>query len=133
MVYSIYYMFFDFVVIRFIFYIFGFVFFMNWFLVSLNMFGTIIGWECLGLFSFFLISYWFYRYNTLKCGFRAMFIGKLGDMIFMLAFGLVLMDLISTSYFCMLFIVDFLDFLNFFVILIFFVAFSKSTQFGLHV
>lgn len=86
-------MFFDLFFVRFYFYLFFFVLFMNWFVLGATMFTTMIGWEFLGLFSFFLISYWFYRMNTLKCAFRAVLIGKFGDFFFMLAFCFILFDL----------------------------------------
>jgi len=57
--------------------------FMNWFCCANNMFTTFFGWECLGLFSFFLISYWFVRFNTIKCAFRSLLVGKCGDVSFL--------------------------------------------------
>lgn len=93
-----------------------------------------MNWEFIGLFSFFLISYFWFRYTALKSGFKAFFIGKCGDLALFTAFILVYKHfsflLISFQYINHL--LDYYFILNL-IVLITMCAFTKSTQFGLHI
>lgn len=66
-----------------------FVLFMNIFLLSVDFLTAYINWEFIGLFSFFLISYFWFRYFAFKCGFKSFFIGKLGDIMLFIAFIII--------------------------------------------
>jgi len=132
--YAFYYLFFDVFVLRFFVFFFVFVLFMNFFLCSLDFVTCFICWEFLGLFSFFLISFWFYRFICLKFGFKAFFIGKFGDLCFLFSFCYLFLNVFCLFgfYFFLLFFLDF-----FFCVFFFFgfciCCFSKSSQFGLHI
>ena len=132
--YAFYYMFFDVSLNRFAYYLFFFVLSMNWFLFSLDLMTCFIGWELLGYFSFLLISYWFYRQNTIKCAFQAFVIGRLGDFFLMSAAIIIVRDCagILDIFFINMILYDFSINL-FIVIFIFICASTKTTQFGLHI
>lgn len=83
--YAIFYMFFDIFVVRFYFILTVFVFIMNLFLLCYDFLSAYIFWEFLGLFSFFLISFFWYRFYALKSGFKAFLMGKIGDLLFFFA------------------------------------------------
>ena len=70
---------------RFYFILTIFVFVMNLFLLCYDFLSAYIFWEFLGLFSFFLISFFWYRFYALKSGFKAFLIGKIGDLFFFFA------------------------------------------------
>lgn len=132
--YALYYLFFDINLVRFIIVLSMFVLWMNCFLVSFDFITAYINWEFIGLFSFFLISYFWFRYFALKCGFKAFFIGKIGDVFLFLAiiysfkhFPFLLM---SFTYINNLY--DFY-YVSLFITCITLCAFTKSTQFGLHI
>jgi NADH-quinone oxidoreductase subunit L len=111
-----------------------FVCFMNWFILSWDFLTAFIGWEFLGLFSFFLISYYWYRYVCLKFGFKAFLLGKCGDLFFLFSFCLCFSNFMCylCFYFICFFVLDFSFLLLCFFCLLF-CALSKSTQFGLHI
>lgn len=132
--YAIYYLFFDALLTKFIMILTMFVLFMNLFLLSLDFLTAYIAWEFIGLFSFFLISYFWFRYYALKCGFKAFFIGKLGDLSLFLAFISIYKHsnflVISFSYINQIYDYYFITNIILFIILC---SFTKSTQFGLHI
>jgi len=69
----------------------------------------------------------------MKCGFKSMIIGKFGDFFFMVFIAWCFRDLASLSFY---FLVNFvLDCVSLFSLswCVLFSAFSKSTQFGLHI
>lgn len=132
--YAIYYLFFDINLVRFITILSMFVLWMNCFLLAFDFLTAYINWEFIGLFSFFLISYFWFRYFALKCGFKAFFIGKLGDLSLFLGFITFFKHF---PFLCMSFIYintlyDYY-FISIFIVLITLCAFTKSTQFGLHI
>lgn len=130
--YSFYYMFFDLFILRFCCFLFFFVLFMNWLVCSYGLFDIYVGWEFLGLFSFLLISYWFYRLNTVKCSFRALLISKLGDFCYLISYLLfVHYNVNFTIITSFRFMSD--KILWHCVFLLLCCSFSKSTQFGLHI
>ena len=63
-----------------------FVILINWFVFSMillvlanNLFTLFLGWESIGLSSFFLINFWSTRRGTLKSSFKAFFFNKISD------------------------------------------------------
>jgi len=53
------------------------------YLASVNLFFLFIGWELMGLCSFFLICTFFYRYKSKIGGFKALYLNLFGDIIFL--------------------------------------------------
>lgn len=58
----------------------------NWFMFSMiilvlanNLFTLFLGWESIGLSSFFLINFWSTRRGTVKSSFKAFFFNKISD------------------------------------------------------
>ncbi len=58
----------------------------NWFMLSMiilvlgnNLFTLFLGWESIGLSSFFLINFWSTRRGTIKSSFKAFFFNKISD------------------------------------------------------
>lgn len=132
--YALYYLFFDINIIRFISILSMFVLWMNCFLLSFDFITAYINWEFIGLFSFFLISYFWFRHFALKCGFKAFFIGKLGDLSLFLAFIYIFKHMpflfLSFNYINALY--DYY-YISLVILMITLCAFTKSTQFGLHI
>jgi len=108
---------------------------MNFFIVSYDFCTSFIGWEFIGLFSFFLISYFWYRFYALKFGFKAFLLGKFGDLFFCFFFVMIfkLNGFFVVCFFYLNFFV--FDFYFIFLVLLFLLlcACSKSSQFGLHI
>lgn len=132
--YAFYYMFFDGTLIRFFVIVFLFVYFMCFFLISSDFLTAYINWECIGLFSFFLISFFWYRHYALKAGFKAFSFAKIGDCLLLLSF-VILLKTVGVPIIIFLHVVFFFDINNVFYGALFLLlcSFSKSTQFGLHV
>lgn len=64
----------------------------NWFMFSMmflvlsnNLFTLFLGWESIGLSSFFLINFWQTRRGTIKSSFKALFFNKISDVFLFLA------------------------------------------------
>lgn len=73
-----------------------FILLINWFIFSMiflllsnNLFSIFLGWESIGLSSFFLINFWSTRRGTVKSSFKAFFFNKISD-IFLLLFIVLL-------------------------------------------
>lgn len=131
--YSMYYMFNDLHILKFIIILFWFVSSMLFFILSNEILTTFIGWELIGLLSFFLISYFWFRIIATKYAYKAFYIGKIGDILL-----LMFITINIKFYGCLIFISLFdlqSDFLIITYILPFLLiaAFTKSTQFFLHV
>lgn len=63
----------------------------NWFMFSMifltlsnNLFSLFLGWESIGLSSFFLINFWNTRRGTIKSSFKAFFFNKISDVFLFL-------------------------------------------------
>lgn len=63
----------------------------NWFMFSMiilvlgnNLFTLFLGWESIGLSSFFLINFWSTRRGTIKSSFKAFFFNKISDVFLFL-------------------------------------------------
>jgi NADH:ubiquinone oxidoreductase subunit 5 (subunit L)/multisubunit Na+/H+ antiporter MnhA subunit len=112
---------------------------------SSNFVMLFLGWELIGLTSFFLINFWVTRVATLKAAFKAYVFNKFSD--FFLFFAIILiynviydLDIITfnlnihlySNYFLNFFFfkVNFIELLSFFILLC---AFIKSAQIGPHI
>ncbi len=67
----------------------------NWFIFSMiilvlsnNLFTLFLGWESIGLSSFFLINFWSTRRGTVKSSFKAFFFNKISD-VFLFSFLII--------------------------------------------
>ena len=132
---AFYYMYFDLYIIKFLTYLLIFVLFMNIFLITFDLLFCFICWECIGLLSFFLITYFWFRIITVKAGYKAFFIGKLGDFIMVLfisILGSMICDLCTSVVLLNFFLMDYISTIKILNFLLFTTA-TKSTQFGLHV
>ena len=132
--YAMYYLFFDHLIVRFIIILTIFVTWMNMFLISFDFLTAYVAWEFIGLFSFFLISYFWFRFYALKCGFKAFFIGKLGDLSLFIAFILLYKhtSFLLLSFFYINTLHDYY-FITYLILTVVLCASTKSTQFGLHI
>lgn len=72
--------------LRFFMYLNFFVFFMYLFLAAENLVIMFFGWEGIGLCSFLLITFWDTRISAVKSAMKAVFINKIGDLAYILAF-----------------------------------------------
>jgi NADH-quinone oxidoreductase subunit L len=116
------------------------------FLVSSgNLIMFFLGWELIGLTSFFLINFWSTRVATLKCALKAYSFNKLSDCFLLLAFILLFAGLnttdiptiLTTSYLYNSYEVSILVFKCSYIecvgILLLGSAFIKSAQLGAHI
>lgn len=69
---------------RFLIFILMFVFSMVFLVCSGNLIMMFLGWEMIGLTSFFLINFWVTRIGTLKSAFKAFTLNKISDFFFLL-------------------------------------------------
>nr|YP_004841737.1 NADH dehydrogenase subunit 5 [Ichthyophthirius multifiliis]AEL89279.1 NADH dehydrogenase subunit 5 [Ichthyophthirius multifiliis] len=67
---------------------------MNFLVTSSNFISLILGWELIGLTSFFLINFWINRVGTFKAAFKAYSFNKLSDFFLLLA----VIFIFNTSY-----------------------------------
>lgn len=126
--------------------------FINLFMMSMcilviggNLFVLFLGWELIGLTSFFLINFWSTKISTLKAAFKAFLFNKVSD-LGVLIFIMLNVLLIGETNILVLnasfsnFIdyninlvglqVSYVEFMSFFLMLS---AFIKSAQFGFHI
>ncbi len=73
----------------------NFILLINWFICSMiilvmasNFFTLYLGWELIGLTSFYLINFWYNRFGTFKSSFKAWFFNKISD-VFLLLFLII--------------------------------------------
>jgi NADH:ubiquinone oxidoreductase subunit 5 (subunit L)/multisubunit Na+/H+ antiporter MnhA subunit len=126
--------------------------FINLFMMSMcilvlggNLFVLFLGWELIGLTSFFLINFWSTKISTLKAAFKAFIFNKISDLgilIFIILNILLLGEsniLVLNSIFInfvdykvniLNISISYIEFLAFFLMLS---AFIKSAQFGFHI
>ena len=110
-----------------------------------NFFVLFLGWELIGLTSFFLINFWSTRISTLKSAFKAFVFNKFSDasllisiiIVFFLSNDTNIQSYLSqvsifNNYYFIIFGKDLpiIEILSFFFILC---AFIKSAQFGFHI
>ncbi len=110
-----------------------------------NLFVLFLGWELIGLTSFFLINFWSTKISTLKAAFKAFLFNKISDLgiLIFIILNLVIIGeyniLVLNSTFSN-FIdykvniigisISYVEFLSLFLMLS---AFIKSAQFGFHI
>lgn len=122
-----------------------FTFFMIILLSSNNLVQLFIGWEGIGLCSYFLIGFWYTRIQANKSALKAIIINRIGDISLLIACGLIYFFFKSldfsiifpmASYFvnCSInldtFNIKILDLICFWLML---AAVGKSAQIGLHI
>lgn len=110
-----------------------------------NFFVLFLGWELIGLTSFFLINFWSTRISTLKSAFKAFTFNKLSDACFLTVLVIIFylindiniqsfltqIDMYNNYYINVLNLdIPVLELICFFFIVC---AFIKSAQFGFHV
>jgi len=88
-IYSVEYMYFDPHKPRFFSYLAMFTFFMLILVCSNNLFLMFVGWEGVGICSYLLINFWYFRIQANKSSILAVTINKIGDLSFLVAIGLV--------------------------------------------
>ena len=130
---------------RFLLFLNSFVISMIFLVTSSNFVMIFLGWELIGLTSFFLINFWVTRVATLKAGFKAYVFNKFSD--FFLFFAIILifnlvydLDIITfntnihlySNYYLNFFFfkINYLELISFFLLLC---AFIKSAQIGPHI
>lgn len=130
---------------RFLLFLNSFVISMVFLVTSSNLVMIFLGWEMIGLTSFFLINFWVARVSTLKAGFKAYVFNKFSD--FFLFFAMILiynliydLDVIAinstiqlyTNFYVIIFFtkVNYVELISFFLLLC---AFIKSAQIGPHI
>lgn len=110
-----------------------------------NFFVLFLGWELIGLTSFFLINFWSTRISTLKSAFKAFVFNKFSDASLLIAIILIFFLLNDVNIQSFLFQISLYN--NYYLILLdneiplielisfFFIicAFIKSAQFGFHI
>lgn len=71
----------------------NFIFLINTFIISMlilvyanNFYTLFLGWECIGLTSFFLINFWNTRRGTLKASFKAFTFNAISDIFLLISF-----------------------------------------------
>ena len=142
--YSIGYMKNDEFINRFFCYLNLFTFFMLLLVCSENLLQLYIGWEGVGLCSYLLIGFWFYKESASNAAKKAFIVNRVGDMFFIL--GIILIYITfetinfsnifqnfdkyeATTFNFLFFNIKSLDVICIFLIL---GAMAKSAQFGLH-
>jgi len=130
---------------RFLLFLNSFVISMIFLVTSSNFIMLFLGWELIGLTSFFLINFWVTRVATLKAGFKAFVFNKFSDVFLFFAIILIYnliydLDIMTfntnihlySNFFLNFFFfkVNFIELITFFLLLC---AFIKSAQIGPHI
>jgi NADH-quinone oxidoreductase subunit L len=97
-VYSIGYMDGDRAFARFFAYMNFFVFAMLTLVLSDNVVGLLVGWGLVGLASYFLIGFWFYKPTAVSAARKAFVMNVVGDVAIMFAIFLIVRDIGSIAY-----------------------------------
>ncbi|UTC24794.1 NADH-quinone oxidoreductase subunit L [Candidatus Comchoanobacter bicostacola] len=63
-----------------------------------NLLMVFFGWELVGVFSYFLIGFWYQKSYPLEASFKAFIVNRVADIGLMIAMGLLLYQLGSLSY-----------------------------------
>lgn len=132
--YAIYYIYFDKFIVKFLLTLHIFTFIMNLFLLSRNIFTIFVFWEFLGLLSFCLISYNWYRLHALKGAFRSITLGKGGDFLILTGYT-YLINIFGELTLSHTYLALFAEYrlAQYIIFLLVLGASSKSTQLGLHI
>jgi NADH:ubiquinone oxidoreductase subunit 5 (subunit L)/multisubunit Na+/H+ antiporter MnhA subunit len=95
--FSISYMFHDIRLVYFLSFLELFMFFMLLLVSSSNVVQIFIGWEGVGIVSFLLINFWFFRLDSNKGALKALFFNRIGDVGYFLFIVFVLLSQHSAS------------------------------------
>lgn len=142
--YSFQYLEYDPFLVKFIILLLLFVFFMFLFISSNNFFQLFFGWELIGIISYLLISFWFFRLESIKSSLKSIIVNKIGDLCLIMGIGLIFFNTYSLTFescyiIIFLYINDFFFYFNNIIILDFIcflfwiAAISKSAQIFQHV
>lgn len=88
----------DFLIIRFFMFLNFFTLCMLILVTAGSFIQLFIGWEGVGLASFFLIGFWFSRKQAVKCAVKAVIINRIGDCALLFAFALLSFIFGNTSF-----------------------------------
>ena len=115
------------------------------FVSSDNFIQFFLGWEGIGLCSYFLINFWFSRIQAVKAAFKALIINRVGDVSLLSAIALVFFLTGSVDFSVLTLLIPFLQldyillFMKFKINLLYLISMlltisvlSKSAQIGLH-
>ena len=122
-----------------------FTFFMILFVSSDNFIQLFLGWEGIGLCSYFLINFWFSRIQAVKAAFKALIINRVGDVSLLSAISLIFFLTGSVDFSVLTLLIPFLQldyillFMKFKINILYLISIlltisvlSKSAQIGLH-
>ena len=121
-----------------------FSFFMILFVSSDNFIQFFLGWEGIGLCSYFLINFWFSRIQAVKSAFKALLVNRVGDVFLLASFSLIFLLFGTLDFSILNVLIPFFQeefiYLSFIKInllylislFLFFGVVSKSAQIGLH-
>lgn len=110
-----------------------------------NLIMLFLGWELIGLTSFFLINFWTTRINTFKSAFKAFSFNKLSDLFLLLSIILIYnvfstLDILSINTMILVYLNNHvllfdnnLHYINLICFCFLGSAFIKSAQFGFHI
>lgn len=130
---------------RFLMLLHSFLLSMVFLLLSNNFVTLILGWELIGITSYFLINFWINKISTFKSAYKAFIFNRLSDIsiiiFFLIFFNFYKVKYFSNSiqiydynyyyyYYYLGFLINGHDILIFFLII---AAFCKSAQFGFHI
>ena len=130
---------------RFLLFLCSFILSMLFLVSSGNIIMLFLGWELIGLTSFFLINFWSTKVSTLKAAFKAFTFNKISDfflfvfliIIYNLTYDFDIMSINNQIIFFKNFKINLLNFnVNVIEVLCFFLlscSFIKSAQFGAHI
>lgn len=114
----------------------GFVFSMLILILSNNFFTLFLGWECIGLTSFFLINFWHTRRGTVKASFKAFTYNTFSDLCLLLAITTLFSTVGTDEIDILLYLLQTSNYdentLYISASALVLCAASKSVQFGLH-
>lgn len=134
-VYSIYYMEKDESYFRFFSYLNLFVFSMLLLVLAGNLFVMFVGWEGVGLCSYLLIGFWYYKDGASKAGVKAFVVNRIGDAGFLLGIFALLFACNTLEFNEIRGLLNSIDIsiLSFAVLFLFIGAIGKSAQFPLYI
>jgi len=130
---------------RFLLFLCSFILSMLFLVSSGNIIMLFLGWELIGLTSFFLINFWSTKVSTLKAAFKAFTFNKISDfflfvfliIVYNLTYDFDIMSINNQIIFFKNFKINLLNFnVNVIEVLCFFLlscSFIKSAQFGAHI
>jgi len=97
-IYSIDYMYLEAHLVRFLSYLSLFTFCMIILVTANNLLQLFVGWEGVGICSYFLINFWFLRIQANKAALKALFVNKISDLCLILGMSLIVLLYYSVDY-----------------------------------